>query len=677
MARKPRKSMSNIVQFLDKLDQDCIKNQEALIDLAKKINPFHEVDWNAPKWNVTESVQHKIRGHETRKTKYLNYFRNVPNQSMALDGHFADVIKAMTTLRFHRGGQGAPNLQRFIDGWRYIYDAFDTDERQIQYVTPEILNRACRQASNRLAENTAYNVHKSIHEIADLLDKNKLVKVYLGFRYVGAKRPQNTSGVGYVRLDDPNSLETSNKKMADESVLEALGILYQKIPKQALADRVRILLVTLAIFLGRRIGEILTMPLQVVQCNENGTHYVTSYPQKWSQGDLELKEERIPLPTASIELIKAVIDELGELTLAMRTVAEYIYKHGHADYSLLREYEAQGWMTARDIERCFGISKGNGQAWARNRKLVAQPRPNRKRSSLICWSLDQIKLGMDSDLDLRPMLVAANRKLFHKDCLAILPLNACQSEKRTFEYAVRLVDWQQISDFLGSGTTRRKGGENYAKKGKVLSAFDRYLDGEEGERLAVNSHAFRHTLNTWLDEGGMSDAAQTRWFNRKNPRDTKAYQHTSPAKAALMVRRDLLDGKITGPVAEQIKYIPISLHEAFAKARIRAVHDVGPGLCFHDFSQMPCSRFLQCTASCDDFHWRSDDAGRIDDLKRQFAITMIARDVAEQRAAQGRGRSKDWLANSDKKVAVLRQQMREQGVADFDPNDYLSKGDVV
>lgn len=203
--------------------------------------------------------------------------------------------------------------------------------------------------------------------------------------------------------------------MADDSILEALGMLYQKIPQAALADRMRILLITIAVFLGRRIGEILTMPALRVQCNENGTHYVVVYPQKKSQGDLELVETFVPLPTACLDLISAVIDELLELTQPIRNVAEYIHQHGHADYRFLLPYEGQGWMTSKDLELCFGVSSGSGQNWAKTRQLSSQPRPNRPHSNQICWSLDQVKAGMNADLDMRPVLVSKSGNLFHKD----------------------------------------------------------------------------------------------------------------------------------------------------------------------------------------------------------------------------------------------------------------------
>lgn len=669
MSSKPRKSMANIIQFLDRIEIDCLKNQEIIIAQAKQLIPFPNIIWEEPRWDVTSTFQHKARGHETRKGKYLNFYQNVPNNMLPLDGRFADIVKALTVLRFCTGGQGAPNQQRFIDGWRYIYEALEVFQYQIEFISPEILNSACRRASERLAQGTAYNTHKSIHEISDLLDKNKLTKVFLGFRYAGTKRPETTSGVGYTRLDDPQTLETASPKLADDNVLSSLGLLYQKIPRDALADRVRILLITLAIFLGRRIGEILTLPALPVQTNENGTSYIFVYPQKRAQGDLTITKERVPIPTRSLELIRTVVDELLKITASTRDVAEYIHRNNHADYRSLDPYSSKGWITYAELRKCIGVV--DAVTWAKNRGVAAKPVPSIKYTKAHCMDLEHVKQGMNQDVDLKPVLFSNEGKVFLKDCLAILPINACHTRKNSFNYAVRLIDWQQVSDFLGSNSSRRLGKQPYQKQGKAISAFDRYLDPTEAKLLSVNSHAFRHTLNTWLDEGGMSDTAQTRWFGRKNPRDTKAYQHTSPAKAALQVRNDLLNGLISGPVTQQIQLLPMSMREAVIKARVRAVHDVGPGLCFHDFSQMPCERSLQCTASCNDFHWRADDKGRLEELKRQYAITALAREVSEERAKLGRGKSQDWLSHNEKKLMTIKQQLLEQGVSELNPHEYL------
>lgn len=663
--KENRKSMANIVQFLDVLDKDCKVNQTALVARAIKLGSLGAVDWFSPKWNVTAVFAHKTRGHETRQRKYLNFFRAAPNQSEPMVGPISDVIKAMTVHRFHEGGQGAGNTQHFIDGWRYIYDALEPKNHRLELLTSEDLNNACRRASHRIRESTAFNRHKAIHEIADLIDRNRLVKMRLEFRYSGFKRPAKTSGAGYVRLDDPKALETVSEKIADENILEALGLCYQKIPTSEYADRLRILLTTVSVFLGRRIGEILTLPALPVQKNDKGTAYLVYYPQKRAQGDLTIVRERIPLPSACAELVEVAIAELLELTAPFREIGGYIYERQHADDRCLEPWLEKGWLSSAELKTALGV--GNGNQWARNRGLEPLPVLNACKQNR--WSLEEVRRGMNADVRLEPVMRTADGELHVKDCLAIIPKNGCESGRANFLYSVELLSWQHMSDFLGSNSSRRQGSH-----GSVKSVFDRYLVGPDIDRLSVNSHAFRHTLNTWLDEGGMSDAMQTKWFGRRNAADTRAYQHTSPAKAALQVHKDLKDGNIVGPVADQLELIPIEQREAFVKARVRAVHDVGPGVCFHDFSQMPCERSLQCNADCRDYHWRRDDPGRLDDVKRQYAMTEVARQVSEEKASKGRGKSSDWLAHNEKKLETLRIQLLEHGVSEFDPHDFLKGG---
>ena len=186
------------------------------------------------------------------------------------------------------------------------------------------------------------------------------------------------------------------------------------------------------------------------------------------------------------------------------------------------------------------------------------------------------------------------------------------------------------------------------------------------------SHHFRHTLNTLLDEGGLSELMQTEWFGRKNPKDTKAYQHTSREKRALMLRQDIIKGKAGGLIADQIQSLPIELKDAVLKARIHAVHDVGTGLCIHNFSQLPCERHLQCSADCNDYVWVKDDKGRLEEQKRQLAVTLQARDTALDFNKMSKPKkSSDWLLHNEKKINTFRKQLHDNGVVDFDYRKYL------
>lgn len=214
----------------------------------------------------------------------------------------------------------------------------------------------------------------------------------------------------------------------------------------------------------------------------------------------------------------------------------------------------------------------------------------------------------------------------------------------------------------------------------MLTTFFRYLDDLVKEYVGIENfpdfttHDFRHTLNTMLDEGGLSDLLQTEWFGRSNPGDTKAYQHTSPEKKALMIREQLKNGEAQGMLADQIFNLPIQIQDAVLAARVQAVHDVGTGLCIHNFSQLPCERHLQCSADCKDYVWIKDETQRIEEQKRILAITVQAQDtVYEQQQSKRVRKSLDWAIHNEKKIKVLTKQLQDNGVVEFDPRAYLKE----
>lgn len=119
--------------------------------------------------------------------------------------------------------------------------------------------------------------------------------------------------------------------------------------------------------------------------------------------------------------------------------------------------------------------------------------------------------------------------------------------------------------------------------------------------------------------------------------------------------------------------MPMSVRDAVAEVSINAVHDVGIGICIHDFVQTPCERHLQCSAECKDYIWRKDDPGRLADLKRQWAVTTVARETAKEDVESGGEESADWVVHNDKKLRVLEQQLKDAGVEPFDPHAYLEE----
>lgn len=145
-------------------------------------------------------------------------------------------------------------------------------------------------------------------------------------------------------------------------------------------------------------------------------------------------------------------------------------------------------------------------------------------------------------------------------------------------------------------------------------------------------------------------------------------------KKALIIREQIKNGEAGGMLAEQIVNLPISIQDAVLEARVQAVHDVGTGLCIHNFSQLPCERHLQCSADCKDYVWVKDDKKRLEEQKRILAITVQAQEtVLQQKQSKRVKKSLDWELHNEKKIGVLTKQLKDNGVVEFDPKAYLEE----
>lgn len=152
----------------------------------------------------------------------------------------------------------------------------------------------------------------------------------------------------------------------------------------------------------------------------------------------------------------------------------------------------------------------------------------------------------------------------------------------------------------------------------------------------------------------MSDYVQTKWFGRKYANDTKAYQHTSREKRALIYQEKIREGKIGGSVADNYIQLPVEYKEAYLKAKITGVHELGTGMCTRNLSQSPCPNHLECHAKCSDFSWEKDNVGKKASVVRAFEIEVAQYENAVTKSQSSRqGESHQWMAHSQKKIETL------------------------
>ena len=651
------KRKTKVIPFIT-IEEDRASNLSSLIDLAQKLKleGFETVAWQDSLWVITGGRLVKQTGkHNIQAT--MDFTLPPKLEGEALTDDWANIAKALFVLRFHQKNQAMPNQRNFITAIGYIYHSAKRANHSFFQLTPEVLDSACNKIAEDYSDSTAYNLHKAVAEFAAHCDSNGLCHNYLDYKFSRMKRPESVDGVQRKRLDNPNIAKaTKSEKMVEPLVYKVMGELYLNVPKNH-KYRLYILLLSMLILTGRRLSEVSLLPFQEISEDNKGNFYITYFPRKSGSGDTLTPLERLFLPTDIAPIVKEIIQEAIELTEKSREVAKQMQRTGEADLRFLEKESDSRKFYTKDFEK-IGLSTEllMTSGWIRKNNLAQEEIQNKRK--VFYTNKDALKQYCSKYFD--PKSIEAihidqqGRKYFLADLLFVRELGL--SSGAYAHWLSTSCSHSMIATFLRYFPELSK---EYASK---------YTE------VDFTSHQFRHTMNTLLDEGGLSDLLQTEWFGRSNPRDTKAYQHTSPEKKALMLREDIKNGTAGGKLAEQIKVIPIKHQDGVLKARVKAVHDVGTGLCIHNFSQMPCERHLQCSADCKDYVWIKDDSKRIDEVKRLFALTTIAQEtVKEQATSKKPKKSSDWMLHNEKKLQTLGQQLSDYGVENFDPSKYLKE----
>ena len=644
---------SKVIPFLTSLQIDRQINFKNLVSKAKLLNldGFEHIEWENEVWEITGGRLLQQSGRNSLSVKMnFNYPPKLGDDRIG--GDWEQLAKALFLLRLHSKQQNLSNQRGFITVIGYIAYYLNQRNASIYDIAREDLEHACNAISKDYSESSAYNFHKLAAEFAGHLDANGLCKNFLNYKYSKQKRPESANAVGTKRLDDPDTLVTNERVLAPV-VFKVLGQLYQNVPKDH-KYRFYILLLTFFASTGRRFSELSLLIDQEIQVSQDGVAYLEYFPRKTSKGNTFTPKRKLWLPSQTLTLLREVIEEIRYLTRACRDTALEMLKSQDIDARFLENQPEQLFSSdlvilgvsptilsknSRLLKEGFVFKDENsGQMYTTIEGLKQYCRHNFNPQSLRAIHIDQF-----------------GKKYFLND-LMFLRYYTMSSGK-------------SIAHWLTVECTH-----------SMLTTFLRYIDDLVKEYVGLEdipeftTHDFRHTLNTMLDEGGLSDLLQTEWFGRSDPNDTKAYQHTSPEKKALMIREQLKNGEAKGILAEQIFNLPINIQDAVLAARVQAVHDVGTGLCIHNFSQLPCERHLQCSADCKDYVWIKDDKQRLDEQKRILAITVQAQETVHQQMQSTRiKKSVDWELHNKKKINVLTEQLQDNGVVEFDPKVYLEE----
>lgn len=641
--------MKNVVRFISRVEQDRWSNLSALVECAKLLSMegFEAVEWDSAKWLIQAGSLTKSPGKRPGPAE-INFSHHPSVGGLPLTGSWADAVKALMCLRFHRRSQMMSNQRNFVTAVAFV--AHEAGGRDLFQLTREMLERACEAISDQYAASTAYNLHKAVMEFTDYCDANSLCNVSLKFKYSNLKRPSNVNGRQQRRLEDAEYEQTVADKMISPEVLKSLGVLYQDVPEDH-KYRLYVVMLTFLAFLGRRFSELALLPFQEVGQYANGERYIRIFPGKASKGDAPDLMDRVPLPTEAEWIIEDCLDEFAALSKTARETAVEMRRANGPDLRFLDNYP-EGYVFYKEDFLALGFPNLVGiNGWIRKQELTIAD-PNKLTSQ-------GIRPASPSHYTTRPAFIEYCKSLFNSTYVQAIKVDA--QGKLYFPEDMMIL--RHMGTSSGAYTPCIALPVTHAMLRRFINhdiheLIEQYHSGGEIDRFT--SHQFRHTLNTLLDEGGLSDLMQTKWFNRKSPRDTKAYQHTSPQKKALMYREKIKLGEIGGPIAKIYEALPVERKEAFLIAKVKAVHDVGAGMCTRVFAQSPCPKGTQCQSECEEYSWLKDSESARDEVIRMFKVHVIQYETAKQKyASKRKGESGQWLTMIEKKLGVLEQQLTD------------------
>lgn len=191
--------------------------------------------------------------------------------------------------------------------------------------------------------------------------------------------------------------------------------------------------------------------------------------------------------------------------------------------------------------------------------------------------------------------------------------------------------------------------------GGTKSIFDHYgFTNDDGSPIAVNTHQFRHWLNTLAQLAGLSQLDIAMWSGRKNVAQNEAYNHVTPVQRLDRLRSLVGDhSKAVGALGSMPTVIPIRRAD-YAAAKIPTAHVTDFGYCVHDFSFEPCQLHRDCL-SCNDHVCVKGDQPAEERLTFKLEETRRLLESAKNALSEDEYGADQWVRHNEAVLGRLTQ----------------------
>jgi hypothetical protein len=612
---------------------DAEASLAALVARARSLQVFGPtVDFDAPIWDLSVAKVARPSAGEAGK---LYFTRIAARRVRSMEGRvalapaFGNMVKAMIALREFAGPVGVDTHLAILVAARLLYETLQ--DRDFDSVRLNTDNFFAAAFSVKGTPSYKYKMGGTLEKIAEFVNKHGLSKARIAFSNPHAR-------VNYSQTVDKRSREHRASKMPSEELIDAVIAMSDIVREKGDdSDILRAATIELLMCAPWRINETLLLLADCVRRQTDtdprtGDRYeAVGFACRGSKGaDDSVKM----VPPKMVEVAERAITDIVRITEPTRKIARWMEKHPGRAY-LAKPYrlaDPNTLLSINDVAVALGVSgRTAADLWLRYRKV-----PREKRDGLLRCKLADIEAAM---LLLQPKLPPdMPQKL--SEYLFLVPQHFVHKDTFVQYGVITFLSDHQISQFLTSSGTKK-------------SVFERLkIHDGNGRPYKINSHAFRHYLNTIAKDGELSELDIARWSGRKRIEQNAAYDHTDGRQLKKRARQMLETNAMRGPMPQVVAKLPPAERESFIKARINTAHLTDIGACVQDWSLAPCPKHGSC-ASCGDHLVIKGNPAHKARAERLLAEhqAMLAQSKSEM--DEGTYGASDWVKHNEKMVDGL------------------------
>lgn len=641
--------MAEVVLFTPLAEKTAQENLDSFIDLCKnKLTVFgKDLPFDGVVWDITDFVQD--RGKRTCKRIYFSSW-DAANGSdpKAMPEPFLSFAKAY--VRYQHGFKPILDHGARIAPLRAICAALDEIGKSSPVdVDGHVLNRAAQLLEEKNSQERAYRLGRQLRTISEFLTEKRLVKTALGWKS-HIKRPCGTQRVG-KEFDDRRL-----GKLPSATDLDAVAEAYRlaKAPGDVIITSIAAIMCSTP----DRIAEILTLRADCEHHDQLPDGQEVYGLRYWpAKGADPMIKYVIPSMT---DLVKDAVARIRQHTEGSRALARWY------EANPTRMYLSEGLehlrgqrLTLRQVsEILFGVPDllNAAKSWLDYRALRKRwtriedvPIPFADLEKAVIDSLPRDFPYLDKRMGLK-----------YSEALCVVPPFTFNQQKKTCYFGLESVTHGNVNDGLG-GRVAHGVGSVFTRAG--ISCAD-------GTPVRINTHKFRHYLNTLAMQGGLSDLDAAKWSGRKDVRQNRAYDHVSARDKLALIRDAIGDqSKMFGPLGHAPS-VPLIKRDEFANLKVMNAHTTEFGYCTHDYASTPCQKYLDCL-NCNELVCIKGDEIREANIRRQLEETRGLLAAARNGVEEGAYGAHRWLQHQ-----IQTLQRLEELCAILD-NPMIQRGAVI